>query len=201
MAILTFPAIAGLRYQRLVVNDQQSVSQSPFTGKRNVGQGYTQWNLQFQPTAMKLESFEMWSAFFANLRGQKNSFYYYPVQSKVSTLTGKNLPLGSFFSSPTVTIGGWLPFQLTSLRVGQRFSVADRLYEILTAPSVSDSNGRCIVEVAPYILKNSLVGTAVEFLNPRGIFYVPDVPKSVPGFETDRIAQWPVVDALEDVNQ
>jgi len=155
--------------------DMQEVvaaNQSPFTGQVQTYDWQNSWwegQVSFRP--MERYSFDMWSAFLAECRGQKNAFSLGDPKAK--------LPKGSAMGSPLVSgagqtgyslvTRGWAPSVTSILLPGDFIQIGYRLYKTLSAVN-SNSSGVATLAIWPNLRDQPADGVVIKMRNCKGLF-------------------------------
>lgn len=195
---LSFPSQAPAT-QKLVLNRRQSVAESPWTFKQQTVQTASQWVLEWTWPAMTFAKAEAIDGWLQGLKGQVGTFRYAPVQRYSYATTGTTLATAAFNYQDTITVKGWGANLATSLRVGQFFQIGDQLLQIIEAGAFADASGTITLTFAPELRKNFAVGTAVNFVNPVGVFRLATSDGHGFTLTPDRIPEFGTIQAREAV--
>lgn len=192
---ITLPSTRQLS-ERLRLSRTQVSHQSRFTGKTQIVDNYSQWQLSINLSRMSHVEAEQWAAALDSLRGQIGTFLWEPWQSQQSALSGRSLSFNFNVYGTIATIGGWAANSASQLRAGQFCQIGTQLLRIIAAPANADANGRCQIEVEPYIRATHNAGTAVNFTSPKGLFRLSDQEPSYQ-IDVNRLPEFTTIEAVE----
>ncbi|MGC5796949.1 hypothetical protein [Sphingomonas sp. NFX23] len=125
------------------------------------------------------------------------TFRYYPNQTVRSALTGRTLAQPGYPYNRAVQIGGYAASSLSTIRVGQWFTVGTQLLRVTEAAALADSNGRVTVSFEPELRVLYAAGTAVEFVNPFGVFRLATPNSPTYTLDPDRAPDFGTIQAIE----
>lgn len=193
---LSFPAKAPAQ-EKLSIAYKQAPMESPHTFAQQTVSNADHWMLEFDWPRMSHAEADRIVAWLDSLRGQLGTFTYAPRNSVKSALTGRTVAQTAFSYAETVSIRGWAAGAVSGLNLGQYLQIGERLHRITSAPAYADANGRCLVEVTPQVRKTQPVGTAVEFVNPKGMFRLISSDGYPYTLDVDRRPHFPTIQAKE----
>jgi hypothetical protein len=195
---LPFPVTRNAS-ERFTLERRQSTTESPFNYKVQVVQTASRWTIEWTWPRMSVPKAEAIVGWSLKLKGMIGTFKFYPNRTIVSQLVGRSLAIIGFAYNDTVSIGGWTAGQLSTLRVGQWFTIGDQLLQITDAGAVADSAGKVTVSFQPELRKDYPLYTPVEFVKPYGVFRMSKSESLAYTLDPDRRPDFGTCQAREDV--
>lgn len=195
---LSFPSVT-VASERFVLDKRQQATESPFTYKVNVVHTASRWALEWSFPRMTLSRAEGVEGWALSLNGMVGTFRYYPYQTVRSALTGRTLAQIGYPYNRAVQIGGYAPSSASSIRVGQWFTIGTQLLRVTDAAAQADANGKITVTFEPELRVQYPAGTALEFVNPFGVFRLATPNSPTFTLDPDRKPDFGTVQAIEAV--
>lgn len=156
--------------ERLTLNRRQSATESTWTFAQQTVQTASQWMLEWTWPQMTFAKAEALAAWIQGLKGQVGTFRYAPRQAGTFTNGNTTLALKAFAYNDTISVGGFGASASTGLRLGQFLQIGDQLLQIVSAPVNADVNGAATISFEPELRRDFAAGTAVNLVNPAGLF-------------------------------
>ena len=195
---LAFPSQAPAT-ERLVLNRRQSATASSWTYKQQVVQTAAQWALQWTWPPVTHLTAEALDAWLLSLKGQIGTFRYAPRQRYTSPIIGTTLAQPGYAYNDSIAVSGWAASAGTNLRAGQYFQIGDQLLRLTQANAFADANGFVTISFVPELRIAYSAGTAVNFVNPTGLFRLASSDGSGYTLTTDRLPDLGTLNANEAV--
>lgn len=148
---------------------------------------------------MTFANAEKVAAWIASLRGMEGTFLYRPRQRLTSTLTGRTIATKAFAYNRALVAQGWAANEVSGLRVGQFLQVGSQLVRLIEAPLLADANGRVTISFEPELRIDYAQGSAINFVNPAGMFSLSSSDDMGYTLNPDRIPTFPTMSAKEAV--
>ena len=166
---ISFPAVAPAT-ERLTLNHRQSATESTWTFAQQTVHTASQWMLEWTWPQMTFEKAEGVAAWLQSLKGQIGTFRYAPRQSRAYIKGPLTLATNGYAYGDTISILGFASSGATGFRLGQFFQLGDQLLQIVVAPANAAVNGAATISFEPELRRDFAGGTAVNFINPSGLF-------------------------------
>lgn len=177
LSILALPcdAMPGVPVPASIEWDPQevvAVSRSPFTGQTQTYDWQNSWweaQVSFKP--MGRYGFDLWSAFLAECRGQKNAFQLGDPKARLPKGAAAGVPLvsGAGQTGYSLETRGWKPSVISTLLPGDFIQIGFRIYKVLAAVS-SDESGDATLSIWPNLRDQPADGAAIQTRNCKGLF-------------------------------
>jgi hypothetical protein len=147
----TTPGVAPPSSIEWDMQEVVSVNRSPFTGQTQTYDWQNSWwegQVSFKP--MGRYSFDMWTAFLAQCRGQSNAFLLGDPKAALPKGVASGHPQvnGGSQTGYSVVTNGWTPSVLSILLPGDFIQIGYRMYKVLSAVN-SDSGGNATISIWP----------------------------------------------------
>jgi len=168
----TVPRVCGPSSIEWDMQEVVSVSRSPFTGQTQTYDWQNSWwegQVSFKP--MNRHSFDAWTAFLAQCRGQSNAFSIGDPKAALPKGVASGTPVvsGSGQTGYSVVTSGWTPGVLSILQPGDFIQIGYRHYKVLN-PVAADSNGNATIAIWPNLRDQPRDGTVIQTRNCAGLF-------------------------------
>lgn len=134
--------------------------------------GGTRWEMEISLPRLSKARANLWKAWLLKLRGKKGSFLAgHPLHTKASVgtvivngagQTGTSLSVSGI--TPSLT-GAFSPNDWIQLGTGEN----SRLYTVVDSAD-SNLSGVATLQIQPALRSSPVNGSAVEYINPRGVF-------------------------------
>jgi hypothetical protein len=195
---LSFPAVS-VATERLVLDKRQQAMESPFTYNVKVVHTASRWAVEWSFPRMTLPRAEGIVGWGLSLNGQVGTFRFYPNQTVRSALTGRTLAQPAYPYNRAVRIGGYAASALSTIRVGQWFTIGAQLLRVTEASAIADTAGQITVSFEPELRILYATGEPVEFVKPFGVFRLAASTSPTYTLDPDRRPDFGTIQAIESV--
>lgn len=187
--------------ERLRLNRRQTTMESPYSLATQTISTASEWVLEWTWPGMRITEAVRVNAWLASLDGTIGTFRYYVRQPyNTSGLTNHGLAVVGYQYGRSILVGGWSANAPSQLFAGQYFTIGEQLLMITSASSSADAQGRVAISFDPWLRLNYLIGTAVNFTAPFGIFRLGSSEGHTYTLTPDRVADFGTIGAREVVS-
>lgn len=167
--------VPGVQHPSSIEWDMQEVvsaNRSPFTGQTQTYDWQNSWwegQVSFPP--MRRLSFDAWTAFLAQCRGQTNAFSLGDPKAAMPKGSPAGAPVvsGAAQTGYSLVTRGWVAQRSRLLMAGDFIEIGRRLYKILDQVN-SDASGNATLAVWPNLRDQPADGAAIKCSNCKGLF-------------------------------
>jgi len=169
---VTSPAVMWPSSIEWDMQEVGSGNRSPFTGQSQTYDWQNSWwegQVSFKP--MGRSSFDMWTAFLAQCRGQSNAFSLGDPKAKLpkGVATGTPVVSGAGQTGYFVVTRGWAPGVISILLPGDFIQIGYRLYKVLNAVT-PDGSGNATLAIWPNLRDQPADGATIKTRNCTALF-------------------------------
>ena len=168
----TIPGVRGPSSIEWDPQEAVSSNKSVFTGQTQTYDWMNSWwegQVSFAPMARY--SFDLWTAFLAQCRGQSNEFSLGDPKASLpkGAATGTPVVSGDGQTGYSLATSGWTPNLPSILMPGDFIQLGYRLYKAMEFVA-SDSNGNATIAIWPNLRDLPRDGTAIKTRKCTGLF-------------------------------
>ena len=149
-----------------------SSNRSPFTGQTQTYDWQNSWwegQVSFKP--MGRYSYDIWTAFLAQCRGQSNAFSIGDPKAALPKGVASGAPVvsGAGQTGYSLVTSGWTPETLSILLPGDLIQVGYRAYKVMDVVS-TDNSGNATLAIWPNLRDQPQDGAPIKTRNCAGLF-------------------------------